>query len=238
MKFRRLVTSINASFDDFVTGVENHEAVAAGAIADVRTAAARLRAQKGQLDARIIRQQNELKMLSARRDRWQKRAAKFASEDPNQGLLCLRERDTADTALKQLKAQMAEQAQLAADITKSLSQVESRLGELQNRKTALASRGARANAMAKVATPALSTDVDELFERWEVAVLQDEYRDTGAGLSPADFDSTRPAQTNELDRSMQIEERDDELRAELEVLQKMQKDQNATDAETKKEQKP
>ncbi len=217
MKIKRLFTSINASFDDFVTGVENHEAVAAGVIADVRKAAARLRAQKGQLDARISRQQTQAKELAARKDRWQNRAAECAKEDPEQGLLCLRQRDAAATALEQLNAQINEQSQLAAELASSLTQVESRLGELQNRRTALTSRGARANVMAKVATPDLSTDVDELFERWEVAVLQEEYRDTSAGMAPADFSN---AQGDELDRTMQSAERDAELQAELALLQK------------------
>ena len=237
MRLKRLVTSINASFDDFVAGVENHEAVAAGAIADVRKAAARLRVQKGQLEARISRQQNELKGLAARRDRWQQRAAKFALDDPDQGLRCLRERDATDTALDQLRAQMTEQSQLAAEISKSLTQVETRLGELQNRRTALASRGARANVMAKVATPSLNTDIDELFERWEVAVLQDEYRDTGASMPLADFDS---AHTDELDRTMQNDERDIELKAELDALQKAQTDRTPDEPknETNRELKP
>ena len=234
MKIKRLFTSINASFDDFVTGVENHEAVAAGAIADVRKAAARLRAQKGQLDAQISRQRNQAKVLSAREDRWQKRAADCANDDPEQGLLCLRQRDAAATALEQLNAQISEQTQLAAELASSLTQVESRLGELQNRRTALTSRGARANVMAKVATPTLSTDVDELFERWEVAILQEEYRDTSAGMAPVDFGD---AQADELDRTMQSAERDAELKAELALLQKEQKVQNTNDAQDNSEEK-
>jgi|GEM_PF-3276281 len=232
MKIKRLFTSINASFDDFVTGVENHEAVAAGAIADVRRAAARLRAQKGQLDARISRQQTQAKELVARQDRWQKRAAECAADDPDQGLVCLRQRDAAATALEQLKVQTNEQTQLAAELASSLTQVENRLSELQNRRTALTSRGARANVMAKVATPTLNTDVDELFERWEVAVLQEEYRDTSAGMTPADFGT---AHADELDRTMQSTERDAELAAELAQLQKVQ---SSNDAQDNPEQQP
>ena len=228
MKIKRLFTSINASFDDFVTGVENHEAVAAGVIADVRKAAARLRAQKSQLDAQIGRQRSQAKVLAARQDRWQKRAADCAQDDPEQGLVCLRHRDAAASALEQLSTQIDEQTQLAAELASSLTQVESRLGELQNRRTALTSRGARANVMAKVSTPNLNTDVDELFERWEVAVLQEEYRDTSAGLALADLGT---AQADELDRTLQSAERDAELQAELALLQQEQKAQNTNEAQ-------
>ena len=149
--------------------------------------------------------------------------------------MCLRQRDVAATGLEQLRAQINEQTQLAAELASSLTQVESRLDELQNRRTALSSRGARANVMAKVATPNLSTDVDELFERWEVAVLQEEYRDSSAGMAPVDFGN---AQADELDRTMQSAERDAELKTELALLQReQQKGQDTNDVQSSSEEK-
>jgi len=132
MKFKRLVTSIQASFDEFVTAVENHEAIAAPAIADAREVVARLRAHKSQMDSRISRQKAQALVLTKQRDRWQKRALESTTNDPEKGLLWLRQRDVAATALQQLEQQMATQTQLAADLDAGLTQAELRLATLQN----------------------------------------------------------------------------------------------------------
>lgn len=46
MKVKRLMASVSAGFEDFVTRVENHEAVADCAIDELRKAAARVRDRK------------------------------------------------------------------------------------------------------------------------------------------------------------------------------------------------
>jgi len=60
MKIKRLAASINAYFDDFVSKVENHDAVAKVAIEDVQKAAARIRSEKNKIDQRL-KQLNEEK---------------------------------------------------------------------------------------------------------------------------------------------------------------------------------
>ena len=211
MTLKRLATTLNASFESFVNGVENHDALAQGAIADVRKAAARLRGQKGALDAQNRRLADTRQTLQERRDRWQQRAEQLADNDPDQALLCLRRRDGVIEQLSQLSTQMAEQTELATELDASLVQVEQRLVELQNRRTALSSREAKAAMLAKVDAPNFASDIDELFSRWEVSVLEDEYRDA-SGMTPEQHST---ATVDELDNQFLAKEADQKLLDEL-----------------------
>lgn len=211
MTFKRLVTSLNASFEDFVTGVENHDAVAQSAITDVRKAAARLRAQQGQLAGQAERQARTEQELAGKRDRWQQRAQDLAERDPEQAMQCLRNRDAVEQELAHAAEQLMRQRSLRDQLALNLAEVERRLGDLQQRRIALSSREARTSVLAKTGGGDDLCNIDELFERWEVSVLQGEYREGAVGECAA-------GTADQLDSTLQREERDRELRAELERL--------------------
>ena len=218
MPFKRLVTSLNASFEDFVTGVENHDAVAKSAITDVRKAAARLRAQQGQLAAHTARLSATEKALSDKRNRWQDRAAEFAESDPDQAMQCLRNRDAVARELESTQEQLTKQRSLCDQLACNLAQVERRLAELQQRRIALSSREARTNVLAKTSGTDAGVDVEELFERWEVSVLQGEYREGTVNELGCITDGAPPSSADQLDNALLAEERDAQLREELKRL--------------------
>lgn len=220
MKFKRLVTSLNASFEGFVSGVENHDAVAQSAITDVRKAVARLRVQQGQLAGQARRLIETEQALTRKRDRWQTRAQDFAERDPEQALQCLRNRDSVEQQLARTTEQLAQQRSLCEQLACNLAQVEQRLSDLQHKRIALSSREARTSVLAKTGGLETEGNIDELFERWEVAVLQGEYREGGVmdGCSDAKADEMTAGSADQLDNRLQREERDRQLRAELERL--------------------
>lgn len=220
MKLKRLVTSLNASFEGFVSGVENHDAVAQSAINDVRKVAAKLRVQQGQLAGRARRLVEAEQALTRKRDRWQTRAQDFAEHDPEQALQCLRNRDSVDQQLAQTNEQLTQQRSLCEQLAGNLAQVEQRLSDLQHKRIALSSREARTSVLAKTAGLETQSNIDEMFERWEVAVLQGEYRegDVLDGSCDAKVDEMTTGSVDQLDNLLQREERDRQLRAELERL--------------------
>lgn len=220
MKLKRLVTSLNASFEDFVSGVENHDAVAQSAITDVRKAAARLRVQQGQLAGQARRLVESEQALTHKRDRWQSRAQEFAEQDPEQALQCLRNRNSVECELTRTSEQLAQQRSLCEQLAGNLAQVEQRLSDLQHKRIALSSREARTSVLAKTGGLETQSNIDELFERWEVAVLQGEYREGAAmdGCSDGKVAEMATGSADQLDNLLQREERDRELHAELERL--------------------
>ena len=218
MPFKRLVTSLNASFEDFVTGVENHDAVAKSAITDVRRAAARLKAQQGQLAAQTTRLAATEEALIKKRDRWQSRAAEFANSDAQQAMQCLRNRDAVEQELASTTEQLTRQRGLGDQLACNLAQVERRLAELQQRRIELSSREARTNVLTKTGGVEAGADIEELFERWEVSVLQGEYREGGVPGAGCSAEQASGSSADQLDNELSAQERDAQLREELERL--------------------
>ena len=206
MKLKRLVASVSAGFEDFVAQVENHEAVADCMIEDVRHAAARVRVQTARVQSQITRLQRERADLDTERERWNARAVALAVTDEAKALECVRRSRQADTRLMAVEAQLSEHLRLADDLTSRLRELEERLNELQLRKTALSSRSARARSF-KSTSAAGCEVVEGAFDRWEAAVLADEYRGEVVLTGP-----------DSLEREFREQEETVELKARLEAL--------------------
>lgn len=209
MRLKRLVASVSAGFEDFVTKVENHEAVAECLIDEVRQSAARVRVQQARVQAQIGRLQTQRSELDDEQSRWNERAAGLADRDEAKALECLRRARRIEARLAAIEAQLDDHLRLADDLGERLARLEQRLEDLQLRRTALSSRAATAQT-ARHAGAACTESVDRVFDRWETAVLADEYRDELAdqGLPQADT----------LDREFREQEEMEDLRARLALL--------------------
>ena len=205
MKARRLMASISAGFEDFVTRVENHEAVAECAIDDLRKATAQVRVQQGRTAAQVKRLEDELSRVESEAERWRDRALRV--EDEQKALECMRRAKQGDRRGEALADQLRDHRALAEDLATRQRDLEGRLADVQLKRTALSSRAARARTLKRAERCGPDETLDSVFDRWETVVTADEYRD-GVTLEATDT----------LDRELAAEEDDDALRAELEAL--------------------
>ncbi len=190
MRVKRLIASFGASFENFVSKVENHEAVADCVIADVRAAAAKLRVQINRIQQQLQRMGGERDKLLAEQNRWRQRSLKLADSDEQRSLQCVRQFRLSNDRLQQVEHQLAEYRAMNTRLQKILADVERRLEQLQLRKTALSSRSARASVLADTQRCDDLEAMERVFERWETAVLEDEYRE---GLFDEQVDSFEQA---------------------------------------------
>ncbi|VUD56443.1 hypothetical protein TDB9533_02098 [Thalassocella blandensis] len=180
MKIRRLAASISACFDDLVSKVENHDAVAQVAIADVQKAAAKIRAEKNKVDQSIRRLQDQLKSQQSDIQLWQARAKSCADTDEGKALQCLKQVKKIKAQVEQGESQQQELLNVATSLNSSLQQVENKLTQLNSKRAILASRESRALAInqSQHAQRELGAmNVDQVFDRWELNILQSEYQD-------------------------------------------------------------
>jgi phage shock protein A len=205
MKARRLMASISAGFEDFVTRVENHEAVADCAIDDLRNATAQVRVQQGRTAAQVKRLEDELQRAGNEVERWRDRALRV--EDEQKALECMRRAKQSERRSEALETQLRDHLALVDDLSARQRDLEGRLSDVQLKRTALSSRAARARTLKRAERCGPGETLDSVFDRWETVVTADEYRD-GVTLEPADL----------LDREFAAEEDDDALRAELDAL--------------------
>ncbi|MEM7169103.1 MAG: PspA/IM30 family protein [Pseudomonadota bacterium] len=182
MRVKRLVASVGASFESFVNKVENHEAVADQMIRDIRGTAAKLKVQLGRVNGQIARLEERRDALIADGERWRDRARRFAKANEEQALECLRRMERAKAEQSRVSDQLAGHETLAAKLKDQLGAVETRLDDLQLKRTTLSSRTAHAKAMTS-ADPHLMSDAEDVFDRWEMAVVQDEYLDSPASCT-------------------------------------------------------
>jgi phage shock protein A len=212
MKLKRLVASINASFDDFVSRVENHEAVADSVIADVRAAAARLQVQIGRVGVQTQRATERRDALHRDVARWRQRALDLAEADPPRAIECVRRLERTERQLVQSDQQLADLGRLNDQLRANLTDVERRLEDLTLRRASLSSRDARADAL-RVCTAGQTEDVDRIFDRWEISIASAEYSD-----------NIGPAASDQLDRELSRDEEDEALRQRLATLRRAARD--------------
>lgn len=205
MKARRLIASLSAGFEDFVSRVENHEAVADCAIEDLRKATAGVRVQQARTVAHVRRLERDLDAATQDAGRWRDRAA--VADDDDQALECLRRARSAEQRRAALDGQLAEHRNLARDLEGRFRELETRLSELQLKRTSLSSREARARTLRSADRQTPAESLDAVFDRWETTIITDEYRD---GVS---VDAT-----DDLERTFSEQEDDADLRAELATL--------------------
>ncbi len=208
MRVKRLVASVGASFEQFVNKVENHEAVAEAVIRDVRASAAKLKVQMGGVDAQAERLRERRDALAEDVGRWRERAKRFAIEDEERALECLRRMERAKAQQARVVDQLAQYEALCEKLKGRLAAVEAQLSDLQLKRTALSSRSARTQVMGAADQPSIA-DVDAVFDRWEMAVVENEYLDEVVG-----------GESDTLERELDATEEREQLKIALEELKK------------------
>lgn len=208
MKLKRLVTSISASFDDLVTKVENHEAVANAAIVDVRKNAARIRSQLNLINKRhqnLITQEQRLQEDGMR---WQQRARETASLDKDKALRCVHALEQCEQQAQNLKQQIQETARLKLELNQHLQEVEQRLQDLQIKRDSLHARSARNRALSDMERLRVTEDTDDIFTRWEEKLITEEYH---VSLPDATTYSDLETEFNEQEKNQKLNARLDEI---------------------------
>ena len=198
--------------DGMVSRIENHEALAQSAIREVRQAAARASVQLRRVRRDGNRQRQRLDELRESEATWRDRARRKADEDEATALECLRRSQQAARRAKALEARLREHERIERQLARDVSAVEERLARLDEQRHVLVTRQSRAEAMSALrdGNAPLHTDLDELFDRWEVRIAEREL--AGGCAEPEDVDPLE----GELDR----EEEHEALREQLETLRR------------------
>lgn len=213
MKIKRLAASVSACFEDFVTKVENHDAVAKIAIEDVQKAAAKIRSEKNKVDQRVKRLNEEKNHYEISIQRWKERAKSSVTQNEAKALECLKQIKVLETQLQHTALQHQEMQQLAHSLANNLIDVEKKLDELSSKRALLATRETRAKVNKAANQELGSLNVNEVFDRWELQIMENEY----AQGSDAFNDNHRSADV-ELEKEFTSEEEAQVLHDELQAL--------------------
>lgn len=165
--FKRISIALTAQINGLIDQIEDQEAVANAALADIRDSLMKTRFQ-------VKRIQHEQKAFEARitqlRDeeaKWKDRALRTKDENHDRALECVRRlkktREEIASTEQQLDAHQKLELQLGEDVAK----IEARFEELKRKRSLLIARESRAEAMRKVSEVQNNENLGGIFDRWE-----------------------------------------------------------------------
>lgn len=207
---RRLSASITSSVDRAVSKVENHDAIINAALRDTQQAAARSRVRL----ERVRKDGHNLRTRKANLEqavgRWTERARSVAQDDEAKALECLRRRRECEQQLSALNDAIEKHEELEQRIAEQVKKIQARISEVTQQRNMMRSRQSVAEAMQTInrVEGVSYGDIEETFDRWEINLGETEII-TGAA-----------AQSDPLESAFVAEEDTAELRAELALLVK------------------
>ena len=196
--------------DGMVSRIENHESLAQTAIRDVRQAAARASVQLRRVRRDGECQRRRLGELREAQASWRDRARRKADEDETTALECLRRSQQAARRAAALEARLRDHERIERQLARDVAAVEDRLSRLDEQRHVLVTRQSRAEAMSALQDKSapLHSDLDDLFDRWEVRIAE---RELAGGCADA-------VEGDVLEGELDREEEQEALRAELDAL--------------------
>ncbi len=214
---RRISTSITSSVDRAVSKVENHDAIINAALRDTQRAAARsrVRLERVRKDGQGLRTRRA--SLEEAVARWAERARNVAAEDEAKALECLRRRKDCEQQLRSLADSIEKHDELEVRIADQVKKIEARIGEVTQQRNMMRSRQSVAEAMRTINNiEGISYgDIEDTFDRWEI------------NLGEAEILTGATSDSDPLESAFLAEEDTAELRAELEVLLKSDKEDSS-----------
>ncbi len=173
---KRFVTTVHASVDRTLAGIENHEAVVDAALTESRQAVARARVRLARLEKDGSQQRNRVTELTSQVGLWNERARSVATADREKALACIQRRRQCEQELHSAKAQMHEHEKIIKRVRDSISDSSNRVQALQAQRNQMRSREAAAYAgqIVHKLDGRVGDDVEAAIERWEVTVGQAE----------------------------------------------------------------
>lgn len=207
-RVKRLTASLMARFDEVVRSIENHDAVVAASLEDLRRSLAQARVRHARIRAERDRLGRRIEELRTDAQTWRERA-RSSADDEETALECLRRsrrcRDRADRLAEAYDKQVDAERRLERE----LERLNERYDGLNAKRHTMRGREAAAET-ARVAG-SLEPDeggaeVEDMLERWEVDITATEL----AARAPVD--------TDPLEQRFEEQETTESLRAELEEL--------------------
>jgi phage shock protein A len=200
-----------------VSKVENHDAIINAALRDTQQAAARsrVRLERVRKDGHSLKTRHANLILAG--SRWAERAKSIAATDEAKALECLRRRKDCETQVRNLEDSILKHDELEARIAEQVKKIEARIGEVAQQRNMMRSRQSVAEAMRTINNiEGISYgEIEDTFDRWEINLGETEIL-MGATTT-----------SDPLDSAFLNEEETAELRAELDVLLKTDKEDSS-----------
>lgn len=206
--FTRISATLTGTVDNMVSHVENHDAVIQAALKETRAAVAKARIQLSRVQKDGDALQRRLTEAQKMEKVWAERAVSTAKSDEDKALECIARRNHCREMIANTTDAIKRHKQTEKQIADNVATMEKRLSTIQQQQNTMRSRQSTAEAQRiinKIGGQS-GEDIDNVFDRWEMLVTEQEYLD--GSISELDA----------LDMEFSKRESDNELKAELDAL--------------------
>lgn len=198
---KRWISTLANGFDQVISQVENHEALIASAVREMKQAKAMAQTQFGRIQADGDKLKGRLAKLSELESTWTQRAVDIHRSDENQALQCLRRKREVAQDIKTLSSQIREHQDFEQQLVSDLKLIDRRIVELERKKNAFSARQYRAQTLqlAEGEECSVNTEINEIFSRWEAKLSACEQ------ICPENIHEPRTTQQEEEDEDLKKE---------------------------------
>ena len=206
--FRRISATFSASMEDVVSRVEDHDAVIESAIRDGRRAAAKIKVRLGRVQKDGAQLEKRKQELTQQLSQWTERARTEAAVNEERAILCIKKKKETEEKLAELSQVLGQHKQVETRLVRDFEEIQSRLAETQQRRNSMRSRQfvSEANRILEKLEGEDYSSVDEIFDRWEERIIENEVIDCSVTV------------TDTLEREYVLQEERAALEIELEEL--------------------
>lgn len=207
---RRWTSGVFSRIDGFVTRIENHEALVTEALKDLQRATARAQVQLKRVREDGERLRAQRAEQHERAERWRERARRSSGDDAK-AIECLRREKAARRCVTELERRVEEHERAEGQLVTDVRSLDARLARLKEQRNLMRTRESRAEALGVVqgSTVQLTSDIDDMFDRWEMRVTEAE---SAGGIDLAGEDG--------FESDYVSEEEQEELRRALDALRR------------------
>lgn len=204
---KRITATLRANLEQVVDRIENQDALVEAAIHEMRGATARTKARLGRVRHDREELERQIADLAQAERQWERRARATAPTDEETALGCLARRDQCRDRRSALERELDRHRETEARLEAGVRSAEGRMEEMARQRLRMRGRQSAAEALqiAQAWNESGPIDLDAVFERWEGRLLEAEISGQAGDFDP-------------LERRFRHEERDAELRAELQSL--------------------
>ncbi len=185
----RISTTFVAGVDKTVAQIENHDALVDASLKQTRRAAAKARARLARLERDHQSLQQRIQKNQANVKQWTKRAKELYAKDRDRALQCLQRRNELLASLELDEQALQKHQQVEQQLRDNVKTIESRIEEVSRHRNQMRTRESAAQAQSiineldRVGAIAPSSDLENVFERWDERITEHEIV---AGTSPLD----------------------------------------------------
>jgi len=203
---KKLSINIRSSFEGLINQMENHEAVSLAALRNYQADLAKAKVRLKRMEAESEKLEKQLQESKDEIKQWEERARRFASEDRQKAIDCLKRKKRLEEQLDSKSSNLVSVQNSVSDAQIIVSSMVEKIELIKNKRNEFVIRDS-CSKLVDHSVIGEEEPMEDLFDRWETALVARE------AIAESKFEVT-----DNFETLIEKEEKDTQLEAELDEM--------------------